>query len=109
MPTDNTKIAADVFESYDVSSRWMQANYYDGWAEAYRSIHCRVEEKVYKTGHKKGQAIKNRTNVALPDQFVMRRKKVARLTAQPPNLRVHAKDQTTKDKVSALLYRQWDL
>ena len=39
----------------------------------------------------------------------MRRKKVARLTAQPPNLRVHAKDQSTKDKVSALLYRQWDL
>ena len=109
MPNDNAKISAEVLDFYDVSSRWMQDTYYKEWAEVYRNIHCRVEEKTYKSGPKKGQAITNRTNVALPDHFVMRRKKVARLTAQPPNLRVHGPDQTTKDKVSALMYRQWDL
>src|SRR6267378_2807544 len=53
--------------------------------------------------------IKNRTNVALPDHFVMIRRGTARLTVNPPNLRVRGgSDQTQRDKVAALNYWQWD-
>ena len=91
---------------YEASRRWFNDNYFSEFAEIYRSINCRV----LPLKDRNGKEIKGRTNVSLPDHFVMRRKKVARLTASPPNLRIRGGSaQEVRDSATALMYRQWDL
>lgn len=95
----------EVMARYEASRRWFNDNYFGEFAEIYRSVNCRVLPVT----DKNGKEIKGRTNVSLPDHFIMRRKKVARLTASPPNLRIRGgDDQSMRDSATALMYRQWD-
>jgi len=101
-PTD---IAAEVKEQREASQRWFDANYWPEMSEVYRNFKCRVEPNV----DAQGKEITDQSNICLPDHFVMVRRGVARLTANPPSLRVRGgQEQSQRDKVSALLMTQWD-
>lgn len=106
MPHESGGYAEECKSQYEESRKWFNENYYGEFDEIYRSVHCRVLALL----DSKGREIKNRTNVALPDHFVMQRKKTARLTASPPNLRIRGgSSQEVRDQVSAVSYRQWEL
>jgi hypothetical protein len=114
------QIVGDVIEQRKASQRYQKDNYYPQWAELYRNIHARVRPDYIRTtdGSYKVDADGNkiesdRTNVCVPDHFVMFRRGSARLTRNPPNLRVRGgpdspEGQQMRDKTSARLMFQWD-
>jgi hypothetical protein len=102
---NGSDIAGEVKEQRDASQRWFQANYWPEMSEVYKNYKCRVKPNV----DAKGNEITDQSNICLPDHFVMVRRGVARLTANPPSLRVRGgQDQSQRDKVSAMLMTQWD-
>jgi len=104
--TDDT--AAEILEQRKASQRYMQNNYYDEWTEIYRNLKARVRP-IMRT-NQKGEEVedKSRSNVCLPDHFVMHRHGVARLTRNAPNLRLRGGQPGQSDKAAALLMWQWD-
>lgn len=104
--TSPSEIVSDVVEQKNESLRWANQNYYGELSEIYRSAKARVLPVMNERTNKE---IKNRTNVALPDHFVMIRRGTARLTVNPPNLRVRGgTSQAQRDALAALNYFQWD-
>jgi len=101
-------VASEVLEQRKTSERYMQANYYDEWAEIYRNLKARVKPIMVKD--KNGDMVedKSRSNICLPDHFVMLRHGVARLTRNPPNLRLRGENPDAADKAAVLLMWQWD-
>lgn len=109
---DKTKIASEVIEQRNASLQYQTENYYDQWAEIYRNIHARTVRKTFKDerGEDKDDP---RTNICVPDHFVMHRRGTARMTRNAPDLRVTGGDDTpqgqaARNKVSAKLMWQWD-
>ena len=101
-----SEIVSDCVEQKNESLRWLNLNYYGELSEIYKSMKARVLPLI---GDRTGKEIKNRTNVALPDHFVMVRRGTARLTVNPPNLRVKGgTSQEQRDALAALNYYQWD-
>jgi hypothetical protein len=121
-PKKNSEIASEVTEQFKVSRDWFAQNYYPEWAEIYRNVQCRVAPlmKKGKDGSLVEDKTSDRTNVCLTDHYVMRRRKVDRLTVNAPSLRVRGGSdgvgpdgapytaQQQRDKVSARLYYSWD-
>src|SRR3990172_512925 len=104
-PMTPADIAAEVKEQRDASQRWMNQNYWSEMSEVYKNYKCRISPNV----NAQGKEITDQSNICLPDHFVMVRRGVARLTANPPSLRVRGgQDQGQRDKVSAMLMTQWD-
>ena len=99
---------SQIIEQRKASLRYFNANYYAEWVEIYMSAKARVKPVyvVMENGEKKEDP--NRTNVALPDHFVMIRNGVARLTRNPPNLRMRSENKDAADKMGAELMYQWD-
>jgi hypothetical protein len=87
----------DVLNRRDQFQKHMQDTYWPAWEEAYRAIKVRTEPIF--TTDKKGKKVedKKRTNVAMPTQSVSVRRGVARLTANPPNLRYRVPGDTTEE------------
>lgn len=104
MPLIND-VVAEVNEQLTASLDWYADNYYGELAEIYRNLKCRTVAIT----DEKGNEIKDRTNVCLPDHAVMVRRGTARLTQNPPNLKVRGgESQEQRDKVSHVLMFQWD-
>ncbi len=114
------QIVGDVIEQRKAAQRYMKSNYYPQWAESYRNIHARTKpdyihntDGSYKEDPNGNKIESDRTNVCVPDHFVMFRRGSARLTRNPPNLRVRGgpdspEGQMQRDKTSARLMFQWD-
>jgi hypothetical protein len=108
------QIVSDTIEQRKASLRYYNENYYSEFAEIYRNLNGRTKP-LKKWDSKSGEWVDDtdRTNVCTPDHFVMQRRGVARLTRNPPNLRVrggpdNSKGQEQRDKVSAKLMWNWD-
>jgi hypothetical protein len=108
------QIVSDTIEQRKASLRYYNENYYSEFAEIYRNLNGRTKP-LKKLNAKTGEweDDHDRTNVCTPDHFVMQRRGVARLTRNPPNLRVrggpdNSQGQAQRDKVSAKLMWNWD-
>jgi hypothetical protein len=108
-------IVANVIEQRKASMRYFNENYYTEFAEIYRNINART--KPYRYYDRKTDETKEdnsgRTNVCVPDHFVMLRRGTARLTRNPPNLRVRGGPDSDagdklREKTSAKLMFNWD-
>ena len=84
-----SQIVSDVIEQRKASLRYFNENYYSEFAEIYRNINARTKP-IQRWSEKDQGWVEDldRTNVCTPDHFVMLRRGVARLTRNPPNLRV---------------------
>ena len=108
-------IKEHVIEQRKASMRYWNQNFYTEWAEIYRNLNARTKafrSYNYKSGEWEEDK-SGRTNVCVPDHFVMWRRGTARLTRNPPNLRVRGgpdtdQGQINRDKVSAKLMFNWD-
>ena len=111
-----SELVEEIIEQRKASTRYMNSNYYEEWAEIYRNLHARTTPyEIYNrhSGQWEEDKHSGRTNVCVPDHFVMLRRGTARLTRNPPNLRVRGgpddtQGQAKRDKVSAHLMFQWD-
>lgn len=108
------QIIENVIAQRKASLRYFNENYYTEWAEIYRNIHARVEPLKKWDANSNGWVEDNdRTNVSVPDHFIMLRRGTARLTRNPPNLRVRGGPdddggQAMREKTSAKLMFNWD-
>lgn len=113
-----SELKEEILEQRRSSLRYFNSNYYEEWAEIYRNQHARTKPYEY-YNRESGQYEEDthgrsgRTNVCVPDHFVMMRRGTSRLTRNPPNLRVRGgpdnpEGQANRDKVSAHLMFQWD-
>ena len=100
--------ASEILEQRRASLRYFNDNFYGEMAEIYRNINARVEPLMVK--NEKGEEVEDtsRSNICVPDHFVMVRHGVARLTRNAPNLRLRGKNQKAANDASAQLMYQWD-
>jgi|SRR5579864_768812 len=100
---------ADVLDRRNESRRYMQINYWDEWEEVYRSSKC-LTKKIMVTA-KDGSQIEDttRTNVCMPETSLIKRRKTARLTANPPQIN-YSSDSSPEisDKLTAWAFQQFD-
>lgn len=100
--------ASEIIEQRKASLRYFNANYYAEMVEIYKSMKARVTPIMVKKEDGSETEDTTRSNVALPDHFVMVRNGVARLTRNPPNLRMRGTKKDAADKAGALLMYRWD-
>jgi hypothetical protein len=107
------ELVSEVIEQRKASLRYFNSNFYTELAEIYRNVHARTKPLRFKDKEGNWQEDHDRTNVCVPDHFVMLRRGTARLTRNPPNLRVRGgpdndQGQANRDKIGAHLMFQWD-
>lgn len=104
MQTDVDRRASGVLDRKNYSHRWMSSNYYDEWEETAKAYYCNRDPEL----DEKGKVDKTQTSIHMPDTFSYVRRTVARVTAQPPNIKFHAKDPDVEELISRTLMYQWD-
>src|SRR5271154_7110048 len=83
-----SQLVEEILEQRKASLRYYNSNFYEEWAEIYRNIHARTIPHMRRSRESGEMEEDNdRTNVCVPDHFVMLRRGTARLTRNPPNLR----------------------
>jgi hypothetical protein len=87
-------------ESFD----WLERNYYSAWERAYKHYHAVRDAELGSDG----KPDPDLSSVGSPLTWSYVRRTVARGTAQPPNLRFHAKDHEVAELISRTLMMQWD-
>lgn len=97
-PADETK------ERLQVSRKSENENYWAEILEVFQTYKCRVDPLKKEDGTED----KTRTNLCMPDVWVMTRRKAARLAARPPVLKVRAKTPAVGEYLSHLSQYQWD-
>lgn len=99
---------ADIVERRNESRRWYQINYWEEYEEAFRASKCLA--KVITKKNRRGEDVEDtsRTNVAMPEMSLIRRRKTARLTANPPQINYTGVDKSVADKLSMLADMQFD-
>ena len=108
------QIVSDTIEQRKASLRYYNENLYSEFAEIYRNINARAKPlKRYNSKTSEWEEDNDHTNVCVPDHFVMLRRGTARLTRNPPNVRVRGgpdspQGQAAREKVSAKLMFNWD-
>lgn len=98
--------AAELKQRQDNSQNWMKSSFYPEWEAAYKAYKCIVDQPKKEEG---AEDDPDRLAVGMPDTWSLVRRQVARVTAQPPNLKVTTEDQALADRISRKLMRDWDL
>lgn len=88
------------------SHQWMAHNFYDQWVQAYKSYKC--ERDPERDSNDSSKEDPTQTSLGMPDTWSVVNRQVARITAQPPNLRFLAKDRGLAEKISRKLMYDWD-
>jgi hypothetical protein len=101
-PTDR---AAEILEHKRHSHSWMESNFYAQWEQVYKAYLC---ERTPETDPNTGKIDMTRTVVGAPDTWATVNRQVARVTAQPPNLRFRCDDRDIANLISTSLMYQWD-
>ena len=101
-PTDR---AAEIIEHKRRSHSWMESNFYAQWEQVYRAYLCERDPQI---DPNTGKADTSRSSIGAPDTWSTINRQVARVTAQPPNLRFRCNDRDVADLVSRTLMWQWD-
>ena len=99
------KQVRDMIARREASRDWLKDNYWDEFKEAYQGYKCRVDPI---DDPKTGKEDLTRTNIAMPDPWIITRKKTARLSARPPVLRVRSKSPEIANWLSGFAVYQWD-
>jgi hypothetical protein len=100
----------DVLDRRNEARRYMQINYWDEWEEVYRSSKC-LTKKIMVTARDGSQVEDTtRTNVCMPETSLIRRRKTARLTANPPEIRYGSEkgNAEVSEKLTAWSFQQYD-
>ena len=93
-----------ILERKKRSRDWLQNNFWVQWQVVFRNY--KAERDAAKDAD--GQTDLTQTALGMPDTFAIVRRRVARVTAQIPNLRYHAKDSAAADLIGRTLMYQWD-
>lgn len=118
-----TDLAALVVERRKLSFDWQRQNFYDQWRKVHKLYKCEVDAATDEnTGNVSGQlygadgqrinsgatADPTKTRIGMPDTWSLVQRQVARITAQPPNLKFRADDLDLAKKISRKLMWDWD-
>jgi len=111
LPNDPQSRLGHIRELFDISSKWMQDNYWDEFAEVFRASRCRTAPIMVtdKNGNKTED--KNRTNVCMPELNLIIKRKTARLTANPPTLNYYVPGDDPEmlaERLTARAYYEYD-
>jgi len=114
-------LAAEVKEQRDYSRRWMETNFYGEWSQVFKSYLCERDPEPAPNNQRNygrvvdayGRPIETeedpeRTSIGMPDTWALVRRLVARVTAQPPNIKFRSDDHDLADRVSRKIMRDWD-
>ena len=102
---DERKKVSDTIGRRNASRDWLRNNYWNEWEEVWRFFKCRTEPIMNSTTGKEDET---RTNLAMPDGWIIGRRKAARLSRRPPNIRVRSKNPDLSQRLSAWTAYQWD-
>ena len=104
---DKDKLKASDVASMKTSSReWMTDNFYSDWAEVYKSYKC--ERDPEKDPNDPTKEDPTQSSIGMPDTWSLVRRKVARITAQGPNLRYRTEDKEVSRRIGWKLMYDWD-
>lgn len=95
------KIASEVLEQRDLSRKWMEANFYSEWEQAYKNYKALPDEKQNKDDP-------DEETVGMPDTWAYARRNVARVTARIPNFKYRSRDKQIGELISRTIMYQWD-
>jgi len=110
MPAAKTDVS-DIVDRRNESRRYMQTNYWDEWEDVYRAVKCRTKPIMTKDRSGNDTEDTSRTNVCMPELSLIRRRKLARLTANPPQINYttpNGENDPVADKLTALAFQQFD-
>ena len=96
--------AGGLLDRKRISEKWIRDTYHDEWSKAYQAYLCNRDPAT----DDDGETDTTQTSINMPDTFAYVQRMTARITAQPPNLRFHAKDEQLSDFLSRSLMYQWD-
>lgn len=96
----------EVWSMKESSRSWLSANYYPQWKEVFQNYKC--ERDPEKNPNDENKEDPTQTSLGMPDTWSATRRKVARTTAQPPNLRFRCPDKDKARKISWKMMRDWD-
>lgn len=103
-------LVSTIIDRRNESRRYMQINYWDEWEDVYRSSKCLT--KKITVAAKDGTQVEDqtRTNVCMPETSLIIRRKTARLTANPPEIRYASGSGNVdvEEKLTAWSYQQFD-
>src|SRR5262245_15042769 len=96
--------AGEASECKRESERWMAANFYEEWLQASKAFYCERDPEL----DDNGKPDTTQTSLGMPDTFANVQRTVARITAQIPDIRFHAKDEAIAELISRTLMWNWD-
>lgn len=99
--------AGDITGMKDSSRNWMSTNFYSEWEQVYKAYKC--ERDPERDPNDKSKIDETQTSIGMPDTWAITRRKVARLTAQIPNLRYRGDDKARAQNIGWKLMRDWDV
>lgn len=102
---------SDIVDRRNESRRYMQANYWEEWEDVYRAVKCKTKPIMVK--NRQGSEVEDtsRTNVCMPELSLIRRRKLARLTANPPEINYltpQGDNDPVSMKLTAAAFQQFD-
>jgi hypothetical protein len=88
-----------VLERRNESLEWFNDNYYGEFLEVLLGAQCRTKPIMIKNRKGKEEEDLTRTNIAMPDLYIMIQRNTARMTAQPPSNRYLVPDDLYLDSL----------
>lgn len=110
LPSDPLARLGDIKNLRDITFKYMEENWWKEFEEVWRAVSCRTKPIMVKVDGKDVED-KNRTNVCMPELAVAVKRKTARLTANPPNMRylVPGDDNSLLgERLTARAYYEYD-
>lgn len=102
--SENRRKVRTTLDRRDASRDWLNENFFPEFEEVYRFYKARTEPIL----DSKGNEDKSRTNVCMPDYWIIGRRKSSRLASRPPAIRVRAKSEEVSQFLSGWTALQWD-
>ena len=99
--------AREIQEQRELSASWMSSSYWTEWERVYKDYGCNVDQPL----DSQGNVDPDRTAVGMPDTFALVNRRVARVTAQLPNIGFVSSsgDKELERRVSRKVMHDWDI
>ncbi|MEE9569787.1 MAG: hypothetical protein V3W37_10400 [Candidatus Binatia bacterium] len=95
----------NTLERRDASRDWLDKNFFDEWEEVFRFYKARTEPIVDEVTKKEDTS---RTNVCMPDYWIIGRRKATRMASRPPSIRIGTNKEELSEFLSHWTAFQWD-
>lgn len=100
----DASIRSEIIDQKRASQDWLESNFYDQMEQVYKNYLCEPDPEK----DEKGNPDPTLSSIGMPDTWGYVRRTTARITAQAPNLRFHARDSSVSELISRTLMYQWD-